>query len=85
MKTLAILKRQQFKDSKSEKTEPRGSKCRWLYARGNEEGESLDEFESEGEGEVIEYIPFPFVTPPQKESNDLTDMGKGIKSLNHLI
>ncbi len=54
----------------------------------NEEGQSLDKYESEGEGEDVGYVPFPFVTPPpppQKKSNRPTDMGKGTKSLNHLV
>lgn len=51
----------------------------------NEEGKSLDKFESEDKREDIGYVPFFFVIPPQKESNRLIDMGKGIKSLNHLV
>ncbi len=53
----------------------------------NEEGQSLDKYESESEGKDIRYILFPFIAPLplQKESNRPTDMDKGIKSLNHLI
>ncbi len=85
IKTAAVLKRQQFKDSGSEETEPRGSKRQRLDVCEDEEGEGLDEFEGEGEKENIGYIPLPFVAPSQKESNRPTDMGKGAKSLNHLV
>ncbi len=53
----------------------------------NEEGQSLDEYEVKGEGEDIRYILLPFValSPPQKKSNRLIDMGEGTKSLNHLV
>ena len=61
---LAVFKRQQFEDSKSEKMEPRGSKRQQLYAYGNKEGEGFDEFEDEGEGEIIRYILFSFIIPP---------------------
>ena len=37
------------------------------------------------ERKSIGYIFFHFVTPPQNESNYLTDIGKKIKSLNHLV
>ncbi len=39
-------------------------------------------------GEGVGYIPFPFVAPPpllRKESNRLTDLSEGTKSLNHLV
>ncbi len=85
MKTVVVLKRQRFEDSGSDVTEPRGSKRQRLDARDDEEGEDLDEFESEGEREDIGYVPLPFVAPPQKESNRPTDMGEGTKSLNHLV
>ncbi len=85
MKTPAMLKRQRFKDSGSDKTEPRDSKRQWLNAHNDKEGEGLDEFEGEGEGKNIGYILFLFVAPPQNGSNRSTDIGKGIKSLNHLV
>ncbi len=53
--------------------------------REDEEREGLDEFEGEDERENIEYIPLLFITPLQKESNCRTDIGRGIKSLNHLL
>ncbi len=84
-KTPAMLKCQRFEDSRSDKTEPRGSKHQRLDLRDDEEGEGLDEFEDEGEGKDIEYILFPFVALPRKESNRPTDIGKGTRSLNHLV
>ncbi len=83
MKTAALLKRQQFEDSGSDETEPRGSKCQRLDVHDNEKGEGLDEFE--GEREDIGYVPLLFVAPPQKESNCPTNMGKETRSLNHLV
>lgn len=50
----------------------------------NEEGQSLDKYESKSE----RYISIPFITPhtsPQKESYVLTDLGKGLKRLKYLI
>ncbi len=84
-KTPEMLKRQQFEDSGSNKTEPKSSKRQQLDSHDDEEGEGLDKFESEGEGKDIRYVPLPFVAPPQKESNRPTDMGKGTRSLNHLV
>ena len=51
----------------------------------NKEEQGLGEFEDEDERQDIIYIPFLFVTFPQKESNCPTDMGTEIRSLNHLI
>ena len=80
-----MLKRQQFKDSGSDKMEPRDSKRQWLDLYNDEHEEGLDEFEGEGEGEGIEYVLFFFVAPFQKESNCPTDMGKVTRSVNHLV
>ncbi len=85
MKTVALLKRQRFKDSGSDVKEPKGSKHQRLDARDNKKGEGLDEFESEGKREDIGYVPLLFVTSPQKESNRPTNMGEGTRSLNHLV
>ena len=60
----AMLKRQQLEDSESDETESRGSKCQRLDMHDNEEGETLDEFEGEGEGENTGYVSLPFVTNP---------------------
>ena len=62
MKTSALLKCQQFEESGSDKTEPKGSKRQRLDERDNEEENSLDE--DEGEIEGARYIPPPFVPPP---------------------
>ncbi len=80
-----VLKRQRFEDSKSDETEPRGSKRQPLDSRDDEEGEGLDKFEGEGEWEDIEYVPFSCVASLWKESNRPTDMGEGTRSLNHLV
>ena len=56
-----VLKRERFEDSKSDKTEPRGSKRPWLDTRNNEEGESLDKFENESEEKNTRYILFLFI------------------------
>lgn len=61
-----------------------------MNIHNDEKGElGLDKYEGESEGEKrdVRYIFFPFVAlfPPQKESNRPTNIGKGIKSLNHLI
>ena len=85
MKMPAMLKRQRFKDSGSEETKPRDSKHQRLYMHSNKEGEILNKFEGEEEGEAIEYVPFLFVVPSQMKSNCPTDMGKGTRSLNHLV
>ena len=52
---------------------------------GNKEREDLNKFEGKDKKDVIEYIPLLFIAPPQKESNCLIDIGKKIRSLNHLI
>lgn len=47
-----------------------------------------DKYESENLVNGNGYIHFPFVTlflPSQKELNHLIDIGKGKKSLNHLV
>ncbi len=51
----------------------------------NKEGEDLDEFEIESEGEAIGYVLLIFIAPPQKESNHLIDMGEGTRSLNYFV
>ena len=47
--------------------------------------ESLDKFEDKSEGEIIGYVPFPFIAPSQKELNHPTDMDKGTRNLNHFV
>ena len=85
MKTPAMLKRQQFEDSGSEETEPRGSKYHRLYAHGDKKEEGLDKFEGKDEGKAIGYVPLSFVASPQKESNRPTGISKETMSLNHLV
>ena len=84
-KTQVMLKRQQFKDSKSDEIEPRGSKRQRLDLRNNEEEEGLDKFEGVNERKNIGYVPLLFVAPSQKESNRLTNMSEGTRNLNYFI
>lgn len=68
--------------------EPRILKRQRVNMHNNEKEQSLDKYESEDERKDIGYILFLFITPPsssQKKSNRSTDIGKGIKSPNHLI
>ena len=78
IKTATVLKRQQFKNSESEKKELRISKRQLVHMTDNEKGQSLDKYEDEDEGEDVRYVSLPFVTlaSPRKESNRPTDMGK---------
>ena len=62
------------------------SKRQRLDERDNEEGNSLDEDESEIKG--ARYIPLSFVPLPplpQTVLNRPSDLGERIKSLNHLV
>ena len=86
MKTPALLKQQQFEESRNDKTEAKGSKRQCLDEYDDEEGNSLDEDESEIE--VARYVlpPFiPLLPLPQKVSNRPSDLGEGTRSLNHLV
>lgn len=68
--------------------EPKISKRQCVNMHNNEKRQSLDKYEGENKGEDIRYVLFLFITPlssSQKKSNRLTDMGKRIKSPNHLI
>ena len=62
MKTPVLLKRQRFKESRSDETKPKGPKRQRLDERDNEEGNSLDE--DEGEIKGAKYVPPPFVPLP---------------------
>lgn len=62
IKTLAVLKHQQFKDSESDKTESSVSKRQRLDVHDDEEGQGLDKYEGEDEGK--RYVSVPFITPP---------------------
>ena len=94
MKTLAVLKRQQFGDSGSDETELRRSKRQRLDERDNKEENNLDNEEGNGldedecEIESGRYVPPPFVPLPplsRNMSNRPSDLGEGIKSLKHII
>ncbi len=53
----------------------------------DKEEQSLVKYKCEDEEKDIEYVSLPFVTPPplRKESNRLTDIDDGTKSLNYLV
>ena len=75
----AKLKRQRFGDSESDTTEPRASKCLRVDVHDNEEGKGSDEYHSKGN----RYVPLSPL--PQKKSNRPTNLGEGIRSLNHFV
>lgn len=52
---------------------------------GNKEKKGLDKLEGKSKREVIGYVPFSFIAPPQKGFKRPIDISKGIRSLNHLI
>lgn len=83
---LALLKHQQFKKSGSDEIKPKRSKRQRLDERNDKERNNLDE--DKGEIEDTRYILPPFISfspLPQKVSNRPSDLGKGTRSLNHLI
>ena len=91
---LAVFKRQWFKNSRSDKMKPRGSKYQRLDECDNEEENGLDDEEengldkNEGEIESDRYVLPPFVPLflfPQKVSNRLSDLGERIKSLEYIV
>lgn len=84
IKTPAMLKRQRFNDSESKKITSR--KRQQFNEHNNKKRQNLDKNKSELEGD--KYIPLPlfaFFFPLEKESNRLSDLCKGTKSLIHLI
>lgn len=58
IKTPAILKCQQFKDNKSDKTEFKISKRQYIDVYDNKEGQRLDEYENKSEDKSNKYISF---------------------------
>ena len=86
IKTPALLKRQRFEESGSDKTKLKRSKCQRLDERDNEKGNSLDKDESEIEGARYVLPPFVPLSPlSRKVSNRLSDLDEGTRSLNHLV
>lgn len=79
IKTPMVLKCQQFEDSESDAMEPRASKPPSVDAHDNKKGEDLKKYQSK----TGRYVPLLFCL--QKESNRPTDLGKVIRSLNHLV
>ncbi len=83
LKISALLKRQLFDNSDSEERASRVYK-RPRIDESDDEVQDLDNYE----GKIDRYIPLPPdppSPPPQKESNRLSDLDEGIKSLTHLI
>ena len=85
IKMPEILKHQQFQDNGSDEIEPRGWKCHLLNEHDNKEVNSLDEDKCEIKGGSNVFLPFIPLLLPQKVSNRTLDLGKGVRSLNHLI
>lgn len=79
IKTIAVVKRQQFERSESHVTEPKSSKRPFMNTHNNEERQDSEDHQDKS-GRYISLLPYP-----QKELNSLTDLGKRIKSPNHLI
>lgn len=80
-----MLKRQQFKDNRGDKTKSRRSKFQHLDENENAEKNGLDKNESEIEDAryiLPLFIPLPL---PWKMLNRPLDLCKGTKSLNHLL
>ena len=86
MKIPALLKRQQYKDSRSDETKLKGSKRQRLDERDNEEGNGLDKHKNEIKGARYILSPFvPLFLLSQKVSNRPSNLSKVIKSLNCLV
>lgn len=79
IKTPAVFKCQQFEDTDSDVTEPSALKRLRMDEHDNEEGQSSDKYQDKS-GRYVRLLP-----RPRKESNRLTDLGEGIRSLNHLV
>lgn len=75
----AMLERQQFKDSGSDVTESKISKRRHVNPNDNEKEQDLGEYDNKDDRYSF------FFLFSQKVSNRLTNLGKEIKSLNHLV
>lgn len=56
-----MLKRQQFKDSKNDKTKPKVSKCQHMHVNDNKKEQSLDKYEGVDERNNMGYISLLFV------------------------
>lgn len=78
-----MFKYQQFDDSNSKEKRPRVYKCLQIDQSDNKK-QDLDK----DEGKVDRYVcfpPAPPLFPPQKESNYLSDLNRGIKSLIYFV
>lgn len=79
-----MLKRQQFEDTESNKTEPNRTKRQHLNGHDNEKQNDFDKDESKIKS--TRYIPILFMSLffSQKMSNRLSNLGKKTRSLNYL-
>lgn len=59
IKISAMLKRRQFKDSESGKTESSISKCQRLDINDNKKRQGLNKYK--GKHKCKRYVPFPFI------------------------
>lgn len=78
MKPPAVNKRQRFDDSENEERTPKVYKHQRIDESEDEERQGLADYESDG------YIPLP-LPPLSKEPNRPSNLGKGTRSLTHLI
>lgn len=60
IKILVVLKRQQFKDSKSDAIKPKASKCIYMDKHNNEERQGLDKYQDSGSDSGNRYISLLF-------------------------
>ena len=74
-----VLKRQHIKVNESDGMEPRALKRSRVDEHDNKKGQGLDDYH----GKVGRYVFLLLCL--QRESNCSTDLGKGRKSLNHLL
>lgn len=71
IKIAAVLKHQQFKSNKNNKTELRILKCQGIDIYNNKKKQDLNKYKSEDEVKNIKYILFLFITyllPSKKKS-----------------
>lgn len=62
IKTVTVLKGQQFEDRESKKMKSRISKRQRVGVYDNEKRQNLDKYEDKSEYKDVNYILFPFVT-----------------------
>lgn len=86
IKMQVMLKRQRFKDSESDKMESSILKYQRLDIYNKKERQGLDKYEDEDEDKKYIFLSFiALFLYFQRESNHLTDLNEGIRSLNDLV